>query len=206
MFCLFCCFYDGVNAVQLRADFHPKKGKKNHFFPNTTTEFIHETTVYKAGREHWYGKEVCTNHRYVASTPQTSGPRWLPSCSHPQSRVLIFSALFLTIWKHEGHRDTVYHRFVSVWECAYTCARVYVLPVCEMSQICLLVSVDLAAGCIDFVSICIFLPAKNTFISSTNIDAEKQFIVFSHSAVLDVTQWLCSCLGLCRDSFFPRSN
>lgn len=98
MFCLFCCFYDGVNAVQLRADFQPKKGKKNHFFPNRTTEFIHETTVYKAGREHWYGKEVCTNHRYVASTPQTSGPRWLPSCSHPQSRVLIFSALFLTIW------------------------------------------------------------------------------------------------------------
>lgn len=42
-----------------------------------------------------------------------------------------------------------------------------------MSQICSLVSVDLAAGCIDFVSICIFLPAKNTFISSTNIDAEK---------------------------------
>lgn len=42
-----------------------------------------------------------------------------------------------------------------------------------MSQICSLVSVDLAAGRIDFVSICIFLPAKNTFISSTNIDAEN---------------------------------
>lgn len=42
-----------------------------------------------------------------------------------------------------------------------------------MSQICSLALVDLAVGCIDFVSICIFLPAKNTFISSTNIDAEN---------------------------------
>lgn len=65
---------------------------------STTTMFIHYTTVYEAGREHWYGKEGCTNHGYVASTPQTSGLCWLPSCSHPQSCVLIFSALFLTIW------------------------------------------------------------------------------------------------------------
>lgn len=34
----------------------------------------------------------------VASTPQTSRLFWLPSCSHPQSYVLIFSALILTIW------------------------------------------------------------------------------------------------------------
>lgn len=50
-----------------------------------------------------------------------------------------------------------------------------------MCQICSLVSVDLAEGCIDFVSICIFLPAKNTFISSTKIDAgnsSSSFLTF----------------------------
>lgn len=64
---------------------------------STTTLFILFTTVHEAGQKHWYGKEGCTNHHYVASTPQTSGLCWLPSC-HPQSCVLIFSALFLTIW------------------------------------------------------------------------------------------------------------
>lgn len=136
--------------------------------------FIHYTTVYEAGQEHWYGKEGCTNHRYVASTPRTSGLYWLPSCSHPQSRVLIFSALFLTIWSIRviGTR-CITDLSLCVRVCVYMCVCVYVLLVCKMSQICSLVSVDLAAGCIDFVSICIFLPAKNTFISSTNIDAEN---------------------------------
>lgn len=76
-------------------------------------------------------------------------------------------------WGSYGHG--VSQICLCVWKCAFTracaCVCVYVLPVCEKSQICSLVSVDLAAGRIDFVSICIFLPAKNTFISSTEIEA-----------------------------------
>lgn len=148
--------------------FHPKN---TMFICRTTPQ---HTTVYEAGREHWYGKEGCTNRRYVASTPRTSGLCWLPSCSQPQSYVLIFSALILTIWSTRV-AGTLCIADLSLCErvCVFMCVCFYVLHVCKMSQICSLVSVDLAAGNIDFVSICIFLPAKNTFISSTSMDIER---------------------------------
>lgn len=87
----FVCFA-AFTMVQIEQIFSPKKKKR------PTTIFTCYTTVYEAGQENWYQKEGCTNHRYVALTPQTSGLCWLPRCSHPPSCVLIFSALFLTIW------------------------------------------------------------------------------------------------------------
>lgn len=77
--------------------------------------------------------------------------------------------------EHEGHRDTVYHRFVSVCERVRVHERVYLYCLfCEkepnlLASVCGLGS----GGAFIFVSICIFLPAKSTFISSTNIDAEN---------------------------------
>ena len=107
--CVFCLLCFKLLLLQ------SKKEKCPHFQP-TRTLFIQQATVYEAGQEHWFRKEGCTNHCYVASTPRTSGLCWLPSCSHLQSCVLIFSALFLDHMERKGHRDTVYHRFVSVCE------------------------------------------------------------------------------------------
>lgn len=89
--CMLCCY---VCHVYSCAD----QKNRSCFSAPSGTMFIHYTTLYEAGHEHCNRKEGCTSHRYVASTPRTSGLSWLPSCNHPQSRVLIFSALFLTIW------------------------------------------------------------------------------------------------------------
>lgn len=109
--------------------------------------------------------------------------------------------------EQEGHQDTVHHRFVCV------CERVRVQECVICAACCLFFSLfffrgekepNLPAsvcglgsrGAFVFNGICISLPAKSTFISSTtNIDAEKHFRVFSHSAALDRTQWQCFSLS-----------
>lgn len=193
--CMLCCYvchvYSCADQVQLSADFQAKKekegGEKNRscFSAPSGTMFIHYTTLYEAGHEHCNRKEGCTSHRYVASTPRTSGLSWLPSCNHPQSRVLIFSALFLTIWSIRVTGTLCFTDLsLCVWQSVCACIHVLVyMPAWKMSQICLLVFVDLAVGCIDFVSICFSLPAKNTFISSTNIDAENVHSLFTFCCV-----------------------
>lgn len=106
--CMLCCYvchvYSCADQVQLSADFQAKKEKEGGrkaalvFLPLQAPCLYITPHYMEAGHEHCNRKEGCTSHRYVASTPRTSGLSWLPSCNHPQSRVLIFSALFLTIW------------------------------------------------------------------------------------------------------------
>lgn len=119
--CMLCCY---VCHVYSCAD----QKNRSCFSAPSGTMFIHYTTLYEAGHEHCNRKEGCTSHRYVASTPRTSGLSWLPSCNHPQSRVLIFSALFLTIWSIRVTGTLCFTDLsLCVWQsvCVYTCSRVY---------------------------------------------------------------------------------
>ena len=172
-----------------------KKKKKCHcYFPlqppclSTTLQYMKQD------------RSIGTEKRVVPANAmllQHHGPRGFAGCQAAVNHraVCLFSlppSWPYGAWGSQGHcvSQICLRVRVCVCVCVYTCARVYVWRVRKTSQICSLVSVDLSAGRIDFVSICIFLPAKNTFISSTNIDAGKQFTVFSHSAVLELTQWL----------------
>lgn len=185
MVCLLCRLTQIYPSPRLIS---AKTGKKNRpcLFSPTTTMFIHNTTVYEARQEALVRKRGLYQPWPCCFNTTDLWASLAAKLQSPMEPCAYFLCPLLDHMEHKGHRDTVYHRFVCVWESVCTCVCVYALPVCEMSQICSLVTVDLAAGCIDFVSICIFLPAKSTFISSTNIDAEH-IIVFSHSAGLDLT-------------------
>lgn len=175
------------------------------FLLPTTTMFIHYTTVYEAGREHWYGKEGCTNHRYVASTPRTSGLCWLPSCSHPQSRVLIFSALFLTIWSIRviGTRCiTDLSLCVRVCACMYVCVCICIACFAKWAKSARSCLWIWQRGALILSAFAFSCQPRILLLALYQYRCRKQFIVFPHSAVLDLAQWLCSFLCLCRDSFF----
>lgn len=117
-------------------------------------------------------------------------PRGFAGCQAAVTHRAVCLFSLPSSWPY-GARGSQGHCVSQICRCvlqrAYTCACLCIAY--EMSQICLLLSVDLAVGCIDFVSICIFLPAKNTFISSTNIE---QRAVDSFHILLRWTQSSCS--------------
>lgn len=169
MFSLRRLFYDAATQVRLS----PKE-KNALFFCSPQPPCLYTTLQYMK-----QDRSIGTEKRVVPTITmllQHHGPRGFAGCQAAVNHraVCLFSlpsSWPYGAWGSQGH--CVSQICLCVWECVYTCARVYVLHVSEMSQICSLVSVDLAAGCTDFVSICIFLPAKSTFISTTNIDAEN---------------------------------
>lgn len=85
---------------------------------------MHYITKYKVGQEHWYRKERITNHLCVASTPQTLRLCWLPSCTHPQSRVLIFLHSFWPYGAEGSQGQCVSQICLHMWPvcvCTYVC-------------------------------------------------------------------------------------
>ena len=95
-------------------DFQPKKKKGVFFFTHKTTVFIHNTTVYEAGQEHWYGKGGLYQPSLCCFNTADLGALLAAKLQSPTEPCAYFLCPLLDHMEHEGHRDTVYHRFVSV--------------------------------------------------------------------------------------------
>lgn len=90
--------------------------------------------------------------------------------------------------EQEGHRDSVFHRFVTVCDSVYMhiCVHMYCLPMEWAKSAVVLVS--LAEGGVDFVSICIFGSAQNTSYAML-LKAGQWFLTYKESKYMNLNSF-----------------